>query len=82
MKAPWTEEQVGLLRQWQAAGFVHPYTCFSRGEGCNRSQREDDGVLIPTTEGWVCPCGKYTQDWCHPIMLEAGSLDRAMKLWK
>lgn len=33
-------------------------------------EREDEGVLIPTTEGWVCPCGEWKQNWCHDFMVE------------
>lgn len=47
----------------------HPFTCCSH-EGCNRAEQPDEGALIPTNEGWICPCGKYTQNWCHDYMVE------------
>ena len=29
-----------------------------------------DGLLLATNEGWICPCGKYKQDWAHEFMIE------------
>ena len=55
----------------------HPYTCAGHGiKECKREQSyearrngqsvpytdENEGVLISTERGWICPCGKYTQD--------------------
>ncbi len=34
----------------------------------SRSACPNGGTLTATTEGWVCPCGKYKQDWAHKIM--------------
>jgi hypothetical protein len=84
IEAPFTPEQVESLKQWQTGiidieseaesgivsskMLVHPFTC--GGEYCKRSEREDAGVLIPSTEGWVCPCGEYKQNWCHDFMVE------------
>lgn len=66
VKAPWTNEQVGALRDWQRRHDVHPFTCPNRQERGHRK-----GVLLPTQYGWVCQdgCG-YTQDWAHDFMLE------------
>lgn len=66
IKAPFTPEQVDWLRQYQECG-MHPFTCCSHN-GCVRLEQENDGQLIPTPEGWVCPCGKYKQDWAHAYM--------------
>lgn len=78
IKAPWNDEQVEKLENWQAGMIaqpidgglailtVHPFTCCGH-EGCDRST--DDGILRPTNDGWVCPCGKYKQDWCHDFMV-------------
>lgn len=60
-KAPFNKEQIKNLKAYQRSGFFHPFTC--RGEGC-----EQQGVLIPKTEGMVCPCGEYTQNWVHEFM--------------
>ncbi len=29
-----------------------------------------DGLLIVTTQRWICPCGKYKQDWADKFMSE------------
>lgn len=83
IKAPFTEEQVLKLKAWQegTVGWtfdlggalysmpLHPFTCCSHN-GCERGKRPDEGILIPTTEGWVCPCGAWKQDWCHDYMID------------
>jgi hypothetical protein len=86
IEAPYTPEQVEKLKQWQTGVIivshtpdvgdpfkgmqpVHPFTCCSHN-GCKRDEREDEGVLIPSTEGWVCPCGEWKQNWCHDFMVE------------
>lgn len=66
-KAPFTEEQVQRLEQWQV-GAVHPFTC-DGGPECGEGGFYGANELKPTTAGWVCPCGKYTQDWCHDYMV-------------
>ena len=59
----------------QRCGRFHPLTCNSNHADCKRSQsyskrnegetvpfsHENEGVLIATEEGWVCPCGNYKQ---------------------
>ncbi len=64
IRAPFTDQQVEDLKIWQSTGVMHPFTC----GGCDRN-RDDQGILIPMPEGWICPCGEYTQDWCHDFML-------------
>lgn len=59
--APWTEEQVRNLNEWQKCESVHPFTCGT--DGC-------DGILIASTEGWTCPKCDYTQKWAHTSMGE------------
>lgn len=65
--APFTEAQIKELIAFQASA-GHPFTC--GGANCVRSERADDGILIPRREGWVCPCGKYTQNWAHAFMAD------------
>ena len=78
--APFTDEQVERLHDWQAGQIgirtpdggllitaTHPFTCMGH-EGCERPEKFDDGILIPSNDGFVCPCGKYKQDWCHDFM--------------
>ena len=60
IKAPWTDEQVKNLNDYQGAGVFHPFTC--GGTNC----RED---LVATPTGWVCPKCDYTQNWAHDFML-------------
>ena len=83
IKAPFTKEQVQALKEWQDGTFTfstkigdrtvevpgHPFTCCSF-DGCDRQSQPHEGALIPTVDGWVCPCGKWKQDWCHDFMCE------------
>ena len=67
MSTLWTDEQIEHLRRRQADRTLHPYTCGGLGpdDVCHRARGVDDGVLIPTREGFVCPCGEYRQEWVH-----------------
>lgn len=89
--APFTDEQVTKLIQWQSGwrdqqtddiiGPVlelllpegkmpaHPFTCCGH-DGCIRSEQLNDRILSIHKEGFICPCGKYEQDWCHDFMVE------------
>jgi hypothetical protein len=69
MKAPWTEEQVTKLNDFQKNRSYHPFTCGGdRGDEAHRihatiNGEEDWGILIATKDGWVCPVCDYKQDW-------------------
>lgn len=67
LNSPFSEEQIKKLNDYQKSGRFHPLTCDRKAKECEvRSDPRDfskDGVLIATKEGWVCPCGKYKQDW-------------------
>ncbi len=63
---PWTDEQVKNLNDFQKNGVMHPFTCPGEHKEC-AAQRE----LIATNDGWVCACGKYTQNWAHPFMFKS-----------
>jgi len=65
--APFTDSQVEALNRFQARPNVHPFTCPGDRSDC-AARRE----LIATPEGWVCQCGRYTQDWAHGVMVELG----------
>ena len=56
-RAPWTEQQVYNLNEFQRDYRRHSYTC-----GYDSSH-----VLEATVDGWICPTEKcnYTQDWAH-----------------
>lgn len=76
VKAPWNDDQLKNLNRFQKIGIMHPFTCCSPEEihECERRSGKNDGLLTATTNGWVCPCGKYTQDWCYPGMLDVAAL--------
>jgi hypothetical protein len=65
IKAPFTKVQINHLWDYQLSGRMHPFTCGKRD-----NHPENEGILVPTFDGWVCPvdgCG-YTQDWAHEFM--------------
>lgn len=55
IRAPFTEEQVKNLNEYQNLGIVHEYTC--------RNEHYYSRVLIATTQGWICPNCDYKQSW-------------------
>jgi hypothetical protein len=63
MKA--TPEQLKDLNVMQSSYYSHPFTCCN----ANRSKcpkdpnNRDQGCLIPTEDGFICPCGKYKQEY-------------------
>ncbi len=73
LELPWSEEQVAALNQYQRGGQYHPFTC-----GGDRSDDdhvayaaahgEDNGQLVATKDGWVCPVCGYRQTWTHAFM--------------
>ena len=65
VKAPWTDEEVAKLNEFQETSWMHPFTCVFRGD-----DHEGEGVLVATNAGWVCPQCEYTQNWAHDFMLE------------
>lgn len=81
MNKDFSKENVDKLNEQQISGHGHPYTCGGSGHipECKRQLAydkkfkgeqveftdENEGVLIATERGWICPCGKYTQDWFH-----------------
>lgn len=69
MRAIWTEEKIEELKLRQNDGSFHPYTCDRKHDECEVKQVprdfSKDGVLIPTQNGWICPCGNYTQKVCY-----------------
>jgi hypothetical protein len=62
-EAPWSDDQVGALNDWQRNKRFHPFTCPGDYPGCAK-RRE----LIATRDGWVCACGNYRQGWAHGLM--------------
>lgn len=70
INAPWTDEQVSALNNFQRAGKMHPFTCANRGDGSHREHNGDLGGLEATPEGWVCVSCDYTQTWAHDLMAQ------------
>ncbi len=70
-KLIFTDEQVSKLNEGQANPRSHGYTCcggdYPNNKNCQRNSGENDGMLIATNVGWVCPCGDYKQYWAHGI---------------
>lgn len=81
IRAPFTEEQVAKLNESQKRPDFHPFTCCSPEDvpECTRALKEvdgkiiegtSDGLLKATKDGWVCPCGGYTQNWAYTYQLK------------
>ncbi len=71
IQVPFSTQQVEDLNTFQKNGRFHPFTCCSAypaEDGCERSAHTGEGLLVATEGGWVCPCGKYTQNWAHEFM--------------
>ena len=69
-RAPWTQEQVEILKAYQSNHHCHPFTCGNRSDSghkeyANEHGERDAGVLVPTEQGWTCPVCDYTQNWAH-----------------
>lgn len=56
--APFSPAQVRGLREWQACGWVHPFTC------C------DHRTMNVEEQGFICPACKRVQTWAHDFMIE------------
>lgn len=65
LNAPWSDDVVRDLNEFQTWGMFHPYTC-----GTDSRHRE----LVATNAGWMCLDCDYKQDWCHG---QEGELMRA-----
>lgn len=70
IEAPWTPEQVDALNDFQTQRLGHPFTCADRMDGTHPERFGDFGVLVATTDGWVCPDCPYTQRWAMAYMAE------------
>lgn len=55
----WSPEHVMKLMNHQGDDSIHPYTCANR----HTPEHLDDnnGILVPTVRGWICPFCNYTQ---------------------
>lgn len=69
MKNIFNDDEVVNLNKFQSSGLIHPFTCCGPNiVECERNTGISEGVLIASNNGWVCPCGKYTQNWAHKII--------------
>ena len=70
--APFNEEQIEIINQYQKRGTFHSLNCCGghSGEqkGCERVEGKSEGVLVAKKHGLVCPCGMYTQTWAYNFM--------------
>lgn len=64
LRAPFTEEQVASLNDFQRAGVMHEFTCRRRDD------HQGEGILRATVEGWVCDECDYTQSWAFSFMAD------------
>lgn len=60
-----TPQEVHSLNEYQNHGVMHPFTC---GGGQRTEHPDGEGILMATTQGWVCPYCDYRQDWAHESM--------------
>ncbi len=79
IRAPFTKEQVINFNKYQHSGKFHEFTCLGKvyvpykgkaGLARDRKLCPKDGVMIAIEETLTCPCGDYTQDWCHKFMVD------------
>jgi hypothetical protein len=63
--APWTDEQVESLNNYQISGVFHEFTCGGKVDG--KDCREP---LIATRDGWICKKCAYRQNWAHKWMTD------------
>lgn len=78
MKTEFSKENVEKLNELQKVNQIHPYTCYGNDvKECKRRlayedrkngkevpyTNDNEGVLVATEIGWVCPCGKFVQYW-------------------
>jgi len=56
------KEQIEKLQEQQDDPRYHGYTCCSY-DGCERDKQPKWGALIPTEDSWICPCGRYKQEY-------------------
>lgn len=69
LEAPFTDEQVKNINEYQKHPSFHPFTCCSH-DGCTRNETNNNGLLVATNTGMECSCGKWKQKWVHKFMAE------------
>lgn len=61
MEPVFSASEVESLNAFQDIGFMHGFTC---------GHDSGHGLLIATTDGWICRSCPYTQDWAHNFMMD------------
>jgi DNA-binding NtrC family response regulator len=80
--APFSPDQVESLNRYQRSGLGHPFTCGNnRGSKAHKKAMKvrgdkDLGVLVATSNGWVCPACSYTQQYAYDFMADPTVLDK------
>lgn len=70
--APFSDEQVKELKNWQRNYKVQPLTCPNRdAPGHIERLNREKGTLVPYRAGWFCLDCDYSQDWAHKFMVDA-----------
>lgn len=69
IEKPWTPGQVEALNAYQQSGRFHPFTCGNK-KYKDGIHLDGEGILVATSEGWVCPFCEYKQGWAWEFMLD------------
>lgn len=72
-RAPFSDEQVQSLNEYQVSGVMHPFTCGACRDALGLLDEHgqfNDRLLTATPKGWTCPTCDYTQDWAWAWMAD------------
>jgi hypothetical protein len=65
VEAPFTPEQVAHINDFQASGYMHPFTC---------PNAHTERNLIAEEAGLRCPSCGYRQGWVHGFMADGAAV--------
>jgi hypothetical protein len=68
--APFTEEQVKNINEYQVDGMMHPFTCPCDHDDFVDGEVAADHLLIATKENLYCSDCDYQQYWVHDFMAD------------
>jgi hypothetical protein len=66
-EAPWTDQEVANINEFQRGGAFHPFTC-----ACPHPQRNDR--LVAHNDGLRCDHCGFTQTWVHSFMSDGSAM--------
>lgn len=78
ISAPFTDEQVKNITDWQTCGFVHEMTCNGSG-GC-ANDKTCSRVLLVRNDKLICACGQ-TEQMSVPTMVATFNVETAKKVF-